>query len=338
MQARVGLPELMTTPVAVQIAVCAHVDQHVETILAAAKSAQQVVPQIPRLYRNVQHFGFARTAPFTDRIVNRPERVIAHRIEQARGDLAEHVVRPDQIDPADGKVRNRKILRAPKNQVRARLPEVFVRFRVARQSRRDRLRVPFVPDAVRRRGARLSHLIAELTNLGKLRYPQTLDLLFEGPDTGDLPDASRNSPEQEVAGDIERACGEVAFVHLRLHCVRAGKLLRQQSLHQGVDFRVCLKKVIARRLVKGRGLARQLRGRDESGFGKILITRRPRLAIPQRFVFDLSCRQFADAFETEHGVAEVGDGLMPVLEVKAFEELLRIVRPDPVHRLPDGIG
>ncbi len=82
----------------------------------------------------------------------------------------------------------------------------------------------------------------------------------------------------------------------------------------------------------------QLRRRDESGLREILIARRFRLAVPQRFVFDLARRQFADALEAQHRMAQIGDRLVAVLEVEALEKTLRIVRPHPVDRLPDGIG
>jgi hypothetical protein len=45
-----------------------------------------------------------------------------------------------------------------------------------------------------------------------------------------------------------------------------------------------------------------------------------------------------NAFEAHHHVSQVGDRGMPVLEVEAFEKALRIVRADPVDRLPDRIG
>ncbi len=66
-----------------------------------------------------------------------------------------------------------------------------------------------------------------------------------------------------------------------------------------------------------------------AGTGKILIARRFRLAIPKRLLFDLGGGQFGDALEAHHGVAQVGDGSVAVLEIEAFEEFLRIVGAHP---------
>ena len=43
MRARVSLPVLMAAAMTVHVAIRADIDQHVETVLAAAKSAQQIV-------------------------------------------------------------------------------------------------------------------------------------------------------------------------------------------------------------------------------------------------------------------------------------------------------
>jgi hypothetical protein len=53
----------MATPVTVEIAVGYDVDQHVEAILAASKSSQQLVTAPARPYRDFKHFHLSRRAP-----------------------------------------------------------------------------------------------------------------------------------------------------------------------------------------------------------------------------------------------------------------------------------
>src|ERR1035438_2676361 len=83
--------------------------------------------------------------------------------------------------------------------------------------------------------------------------------------------------------------------------------------------------------------AGKLRRGDESGFRKVLIARRLCLAIPERFILNLARGQFADAFETQDGMAEIGYRLVTVLKIETLEKTLRVVRAHPIDRLADGI-
>src|SRR6185312_12280539 len=95
-------------------------------------------------------------------------------------------------------------------------------------------------------------------------------------------------------------------------------------------------RVPRRSVFRGLRLA-ELGRRDESAFRKILIARRLRLAVPQHFIFDLTRRKFAYALEAKRRMAEIGNRLMAVLEIEAFEKLLRVMRLHPFDRLANRI-
>ncbi len=219
-----------------------------------------------------------------------------------------------------------------------RLPQIFVRFGVTRQRRRQRLGRILIPHAVRRRGTGRGDLCAELPHFLKLRHAQTLDLLLQRANAGHLADVRGHAPEQQIARHVERPRRDVPRISLGLHRLRPRQFPGQIFVHLRVYLSVCIEQRPARGVVAIRIRTRQLRRRDEPGFRKILVARRLCLPVPQRFVFDLARRQLADAFETQHGMPEIGNRLMPVLEVKAFQKTLRIVRPHPLDRLPDRIG
>src|SRR5579863_1981384 len=84
--------------------------------------------------------------------------------------------------------------------------------------------------------------------------------------------------------------------------------------------------------------ATQFRRSDETRLREILVPGRLRLPIPERFVFDLARGQFADAFEAQHGMAQIGNRLVPILEVITLQKILRIMRADPIDGLADRIG
>src|ERR1022692_1627260 len=87
--------------------------------------------------------------------------------------------------------------------------------------------------------------------------------------------------------------------------------------------------------IGGGGGARQFGRRDKAGAREILVARRLRLPVPERLLFDLGRGQLRKAFEAQHGMSQVGDGSVAVLEIEALQELLRIVRAHPRERLAD---
>src|SRR4051794_3245130 len=208
-----------------------------------------------------------------------------------------------------------------------------------RQRRRERLRgCVRVPDAIRGIGARARDLLAEIAKLRVLRCAQPPDLLLDRPDAADLPDIRRHAPEQQVPRDVERPRRDVPPICLRLHVVRAGKLLRQAGKRPLIHLRVRREQRLARLVVDRRVLPGQLRRRDEPGPREILVPRRLRLPVPQRLGLDLRGRKLRQALEAEHRVAQVGDRSVAVLEVEALEKFLRVMRPHPLDGVADRIG
>ena len=208
----------------------------------------------------------------------------------------------------------------------------------------DRLRTTIgaagaiVPGTFRRGGAGFGDFEAEFADFGEFGNAQTLNLLFKSANAGNLADVGGHAPEQAVAGDVEGARRDVAGVGFGLHRFGTRQFIAQIRVHLPVDIFVCRDEGIARGLIL-RGLRGvELRGRDEATFGEILIAGGFGLAVPKNFILHFAGGKLADAFKAEHGVAEIGDGLVAVLEVETFEELLGIVGADPVDGLPDGIG
>ena len=106
----------------------------------------------------------------------------------------------------------------------------------------------------------------------------------------------------------------------------------------GVNLVVASQQVRSGFLIK-RGLCRvELGRRHKSGFRKILIARRSRLAVPELFVFHFGGGELGNPFEAHHDVPQVGDGSVAVLEIEALEKLGGVVRAHPIDGIADGIG
>ncbi len=69
MLARICLSILMAAPVPVHIPISPDIDQHVETILAAAKPTQKIIARPARLERHIQHLPAPRRAPFAHGLI-----------------------------------------------------------------------------------------------------------------------------------------------------------------------------------------------------------------------------------------------------------------------------
>jgi dUTP pyrophosphatase len=61
------------------------------------------------------------------------------------------------------------------------------------------------------------------------------------------------------------------------------------------------------------------------------------LPVPKLLVFNLRGSQFGNTFKADRQVAQVCNRGVPVLEVKAFEEFPRVMRPDPIDRSANRI-
>ena len=87
---RISLAKLLAAAVAVQVAVGADVDHHVEDIMAAAEAAQQVVAAAARLQRPCRSLRRLRAALHEQTLFRRSrERPVGDRIEQRRDDFGE---------------------------------------------------------------------------------------------------------------------------------------------------------------------------------------------------------------------------------------------------------
>src|SRR5258708_7059632 len=75
--------------------------------------------------------------------------------------------------------------------------------------------------------------IAQFLILGSL---QSAYLTFERAYARDLADAGRDAEAQQVARDIESACGEVSFVCFRLHLIRSWQTVCQMVENLRVNF------------------------------------------------------------------------------------------------------
>jgi len=80
----------------------------------------------------------------------------------------------------------------------------------------------------------------QLAKLGVLGGRQTADLFFDGADAGHLADAGGDTPEKQIAGDVEGAGGDVALIGVRLHGIGPGKALGEETGYLGVDLLVGL--------------------------------------------------------------------------------------------------
>ena len=195
-----------------------------------------------------------------------------------------------------------------------------------------------VPGAAGPGGAGGGRFAGQLVQLGVLGRLQPPDLLLERADAGDLADICRNAQKQKVAGDIERTRGDVALIGVRRHFRRPGQGFREMRGDGGVHLVVRGEEVVRGSPIP-RGLGSlKLGRRDEAASGEVLIAGRFGLPVPKLLVLDFDGGHFGDPFEAQRQVTQVGDGRVPVLKVEVLEELRRIVRPDPIDGLSDGIG
>ena len=202
----------------------------------------------------------------------------------------------------------------------------------------ERLGGSGVPFALRLGGAGLGEFGSEIAEFGVLAGFKTADLLFDRADAGDLTDIRGHAPEEQIAGGVEGASGEVAAVGLGLHIVRAREAGGKGGEGEFLNLDIGGEEGGGGLAIFDGGGAGEFERRDEPGLREVLVARRLGLAIPERLFFDSGGGEFADAFETDDGVAKVGDRGVAVLKVKTLEELLRIVGAHPVQGLADGIG
>ena len=209
---------------------------------------------------------------------------------------------------------------------------------MARERRSQRFAVRLIPDALGSLCAGLGNLSAQFADFAELGNAQAADLLFQSPDARDLSDVGGHAPEEQVARDIESARRDVTAVGGFLHRFRTGQFVAEPCIHARVDVFVSGEQCAAGVLVTCSVVAREFGRSDETAGGEVLIAGRFGLAIPQGFILDFARGKLADALEAEHGVAKVGYGLVTVLKVIAFEELLRVVGAYPGDGVADGIG
>ena len=198
---------------------------------------------------------------------------------------------------------------------------MLVGIRVAREGGGERLRFRAgIPNAIGQGGARLCDFVTEAAQFLVLRSLQPPDLLLHRAYAGHLPHIGGNSPEEQIARHIEGSGGQITLIGVRLHLLGAGQALAQGGKRQVLHLGVRGQQRLAGALIFRGGLAGEFGRSDESGGRKILIARRFRLPVPERFGLDLRSGQLADAFKTHDGVPQVGNGGVAVLKVKAFQE------------------
>src|SRR4249920_491013 len=72
--------------------------------------------------------------------------------------------------------------------------------------------------------------------------------------------------------------------------------------------------------------------------GKVLISARFRLAIPQGLVFESNRGEFGNIFETDDDMAQVGDRRMAVVEIELIPELFSRMSMHPAEAALDRVG
>ena len=318
---------------AVQVAVGADVDEQVEGKGAAAELAQQFVPARARAQGDVEHFGLAGGAPGGDALIEVGKGGLCDAVEQGGGDFGQGLGGVSELDRLGGAGRERaQILGGPDLQVGTGLGRVGVGFDVAGE-RRGHGFGDGNDGAGGRFGTGLGGFGAELAYLFVSRGAQAADLLLEGPDAGDLADASGNAEQQQVAGDVEGAGGDVALVGVGLHRLRPRKRGGEVFHHAGVNRAIGGEQGRGGAFVVGGLGGVEPRGADEARTGEVLVAAGAGLAVPQGLVFELDGGNLADALEAEREVAQVGYGGVAVLEIEVLHELAGVVGKHPAEGL-----
>ena len=202
---------------AMQIAIRTDIDQHVEAILAAAESAQQIVAAAAGLGGQVEHLHLARRAPVAHGFVDAAEGMPANGIKQRGGDFAERVVGLIRSTRRNSVASTRRFPARPGSEVTAGLSAVLIGLRVAGEGGRQRFAVVVIPNALGSLRAGLGDLETQFTHLGEFGNTQPADLFFERPNARHLTHIGGHAPEQEIPGDIECARGDVSSISLGLH-------------------------------------------------------------------------------------------------------------------------
>ena len=336
--AGVVLAVLLAAAMAMEVAIGADVHDHVVAVEAAAEAAEEFVVFRPGLEGGVDDFladgRGGRGGPF----VEGAEGPIGDGIEERRGDFGGGIGGLAEIDIGARGGSGGEVLLGPETEGGGGFGEMGVGVAVLGEGGGEGFGLGVVPAAGGGRGAGGGDFGADGADLGVGRGLEAADLLFEGADAGDLADVGGDGPEEEVAGDVEGAGGDVALVGVGLHVVGPGELARQMSEGRVVDEAIGGEEGVAGGLELGDFEAGEFGGDDEAGFAEVLVAGGFGLAVPELLVFGFGGGEFGDAFEAEGEMAEVGDGGVAVLEVEAFEELGGVVGADPVEGLGDGVG
>ena len=191
-------------------------------------------------------------------------------------------------------------------------------------------RRPILPRTCRRRRTRRCNLLREFLAFPKLGCFQPSNLPLQGSYARDLANSRRNAEKQQVPRNVKRTRSNVALVRVFFHLNWPGKFLSQIAGDFLMNCLVRRQQRLTRLLVHCGVLRGELRWSNKPGFREVLISRRPRLPIPQLLVFDLGCREFRHTFETQDRVPQIGDGCVPVLKVEALEKFLRVMASSPI--------
>ncbi len=335
--AAVVLAELLAAAVAMEIAIGTDVHDDVVAVKAAAEATEEVVVFSPGADGGIDDLlteSGVGGGPF----VEGSEGPVGDGVEKRRGDFGGGFGGLAEVDVRAGGRGERKVLMSPEAEVGGGLREVGVGVAVFGEGGGEGFGLGVVPTAGGRGGAGGGDLGADGAEFSVGRGFESADLFFESSNAGDLADVGGDGPEEEVAGDVEGAGGDVALVGVGFHLFRAGKLGGEMSEGGIVDEAVSGEECFAGREELSALDVVELWGDNETGFAEVLIAGRLGLAIPELFVFHFGGGEFGDAFEAEGEMAEVGDGGVSVLEVEAVEKFRGIVRFHPGEGVDDGVS
>ncbi len=191
------LMKLVAPPVAVQVAIGAHIHHDVKGQRAAAELARQLVAAGARSERGFDHFHLPRPAPTAHGFVEAPERFRGHRVQKRRRDVGHHLGRLCQVDAARGrlgdKIPGRQVGPRPFGHVFRETGQVGIGVEIFCQRGGHRLwSGRLVPIAFRRFGQRHRRFLGDLADFCVRRGFQPPHLAFQGPNAGDLSDAGRH--------------------------------------------------------------------------------------------------------------------------------------------------